>query len=89
MVLARRFRTKRVYWGKILNTSRELSALATAAGKAAVRLVEDNGDAAAAVGPSIAVGSLGITMGSIGIAMGSIGIARRRRGIPRHAHKIE
>ena len=72
----------------ILNTSRELSAPAAAAGKAAVRLVEDAEDAAA-VGPGIAVGSLGIAVGSIGIPMGSIGITKHRRGIPRHAHKFE
>ena len=64
-----------------MSTSRELSAPAAVAGEAAVRLVEDDEDAAA-VGPGIAVGSLGI-------AMGSIGIAKHRRGIPRHARKLE
>ena len=60
----------RELWGKkTLNTSRELSAPAAAAGKAAVRLVEDDEDAAA-VGPGIAVGSLGIAVGSIGTAVG-------------------
>ena len=57
----------RELWANTLNT--ELSAPGAAAGKAAVRLVEDDEDATA-VGPGIAVGSLSIAMGSIGIAVG-------------------
>ena len=56
----------RELWANTLNTP----APAAAAGKAAVRLLEDDEDATAVGRPSIAVGSLGIAMGPIGIAVG-------------------